>query len=71
MMKGKETKLEKKSICCAKCSIYLEPGKVKVAYLENTFPTEIMKCPKCGQVYVPEDLAKGKMLEVEKTLEEK
>ncbi|MGI6713274.1 MAG: DVU_1557 family redox protein [Bacillota bacterium] len=70
-MKEKETKPEEKSICCAKCSVYLELGKVKVAYLGNTFPTEIMKCPKCGQVYVPEDLAKGKMFEVEKTLEEK
>lgn len=31
----------------------------------------MLRCPKCGQVYIPEDLAKGKMAQLEKSLEEK
>ena len=42
-----------------------------VQYLENAFPVELPRCPKCGQVYVPETLATGKMLDVEKALEDK
>jgi hypothetical protein len=58
-------------LCCAKCGVPLEIGKVEVTYLDNTFPVEIPKCPRCGQIYIPEELALGKMLEVEKNLEDK
>lgn len=67
-------KLEIKNIDkleCAKCKVLLEPGKVHITYLKSTFPAELLICPKCGEVYVPEELALGKMQEVEKTLEEK
>ena len=30
------------------------------------FPVDLLKCPSCGLVFVPEALAMGKMLEVEK-----
>jgi hypothetical protein len=46
-------------------------AKVEVAYLGNAYPVELLKCPKCGMVLVPEELAVGKMAEVEKTLEDK
>jgi hypothetical protein len=42
-----------------------------VSYLGNSFPVELMCCPNCGLVLVPEDLALGKMVEVEKALEDK
>lgn len=58
-------------LLCDKCQVLMEPGKVHITYLKSTFPAELLTCPKCGQVYVPEDIALGKMLEVEKTLEEK
>lgn len=58
-------------LMCSKCDVLLEPGKVNITYLKSSFPAELLICPKCGVVYVPEDLALGKMLEVEKTLEEK
>lgn len=56
---------------CLKCGVALQPGKVAVMYLDSKFPVELLKCPKCHMVYVPEDLAIGKMLEVEKALEDK
>jgi predicted RNA-binding Zn-ribbon protein involved in translation (DUF1610 family) len=56
---------------CANCNIPLETGKVDVAYLDNAFPVELLKCPNCGLVLIPEDLALGKMVEVEKQLEDK
>ena len=59
------------TLVCQKCSIPLKPGRVMVQYLENAFPVELPRCPKCGQVYVPETLATGKMLDVEKALEDK
>ena len=56
---------------CAKCNRPLEPAKVDVSYLGNAYPVELLQCKQCGQVFVPEELALGKMAEVEKTLEDK
>jgi hypothetical protein len=49
----------------------LESGKVTVEYLGNAYPVDLFKCPQCGLVMVPEELALGRMAEVEKTLEDK
>jgi hypothetical protein len=35
------------------------------------FPVDLLRCPKCRQVFIPEELARGKMSEVEKLLEDK
>ena len=56
---------------CDKCKKELELHKVKVSYLSGNFEVELMKCPECNAVYISEDLALGKMLEVEKDLEDK
>jgi rubredoxin len=56
---------------CANCGVPLELGKVDISYLGNSFPVELYKCPQCGLVLVPEELALGKMAEVEKALEDK
>ena len=58
-------------LVCGKCNRKLEIGKVTVSYLGNRFPVELPRCPACGLVYVPEDLALGKMLQVEQALEDK
>ena len=58
-------------LTCMKCKVKLEKGKAKFLYLDNGFPVELPVCPQCGQAFVPEELVKGKMLEVEKMLEEK
>lgn len=56
---------------CHKCKIPLEPAKVTVTYLGSNFTVDLLKCKSCGHVLITEDLALGKMLEVEKTLEDK
>jgi hypothetical protein len=54
-----------------KCSLPLEIAKVGISYLGNTFPADLLRCPGCGFVFIPEDLALGKILEVERLLEDK
>lgn len=56
---------------CADCNIPLKLSKVDVSYLGNSFPVDLLKCPSCGLVLIPEELALGKMAEVEKALEDK
>lgn len=60
-----------KQIECLKCGVVMELGNVEVMYLNSKFPIQLPKCPKCGLVYIPEELVMGKMLEVEKALEDK
>jgi len=67
----KEETENKQSWICDKCKMELAPNKVKVSYLGGNFEVELMKCPECGAVFIGEDLALGKMLEVEKGLEDK
>jgi hypothetical protein len=56
---------------CVDCGQPLEPGKVDISYLGNSFPVDLLKCPNCELVLIPEELALGKMAEVEKALEDK
>ncbi len=58
-------------LVCAKCKQPMVPRKVTVSYLGNKFLHDLLKCPSCGKVHVPEALATGKMLEVEQLLEDK
>ena len=56
---------------CAKCDLEFELATVKIGYMKESFQVEMLQCPHCKQVYVPEDLALGKMADVEKELEDK
>lgn len=56
---------------CGRCNTPLKVSRVNVAYLDSAFPVDLLKCPRCGLVFIPEDLALGKMVEVEKSLEDK
>ena len=58
-------------LMCKKCQQEMTLGKVVVTYMGSKFPIELLKCPSCGMSYVPESLAVGKMLQVEKALEDK
>lgn len=62
---------EQQKIFCDKCGIYLTLGKVTLAYLGTAFPVDLYKCTQCGLVYIPEELAKGKMQQAESALEDK
>ncbi len=56
---------------CAACNQELQPKKIAVSYLHSVFHVELMACPECGFVLIPADLALGRMLEVERLLEDK
>ena len=56
---------------CAACGVPLVSGQVMISYLGSAYPVDLLKCPSCGQVFIPEALALGKMAEVEKALEDK
>ena len=70
-MKSEYTRTEDLEWKCAKCDEVLVVGPVNVEYLGNRFTTELAKCPRCGFVLVSEELALGKMAEVEQMLEDK
>ena len=58
-------------LTCMKCNVPLVKGKAKFMYLENGFPVEMTICPKSGNDNLPEELALGKVLAVERALEDK
>ncbi len=53
------------------CGESLQPAPVALDYLDSRFNVELPTCPKCGMVLIPEELALGKMAEVESLLEDK
>ena len=70
-MKSENVRPEDLNWTCAKCGEPLTVSQVTVEYLEHQFTTDLPKCPACGLVYISEDLALGKMAEVEQLLEDK
>ena len=56
---------------CCRCKTSLTVKKVNFDYLAHNFFADVPVCPECGQVYVSEELAKGKMADLERHLEEK
>ena len=56
---------------CAKCSEALVTKKTVFSYLGHTVAHEVQTCPKCGKVFISQDLAEGKMAELEEKLEDK
>ena len=60
-----------RKLICSKCTCPLEEIETQFTYLDRKFRHKVLRCPECGQVYIPEELAKGKMAQLEKSLEEK
>ncbi len=56
---------------CCKCNVELELIKTTFLYLGNEMYHPVPRCPKCGQVFIPEELALGKIATVEQQLEDK
>ncbi|HMK34342.1 MAG TPA: hypothetical protein VK463_04685 [Desulfomonilaceae bacterium] len=56
---------------CGKCGVPLESGTVEVVYMGTKYPVELPRCPCCGIVFIPEQLALGKMAQIEQLLEDK
>ena len=59
------------NLICCKCNFKLVPGKTVLKYLGFSMNVDLLRCPLCGLVYLPEELVKGKMSEVEILLEDK
>ena len=58
-------------LICSRCNVALTDVKTQFSYLGHTFHTEVPRCPECGQVFIPEELASGRMSEAEMSLEDK
>ena len=62
---------EDKKLLCGKCDLELIPQNTVLKYMGFDFNLTTPRCPGCGLVYIPPDLALGKMVEVETMLEDK
>jgi NAD-dependent SIR2 family protein deacetylase len=58
-------------LICFQCQVKLEEQKTTFFYMNHWFYADIPRCPQCGQVYIDEALVRGRMSEVEITLEDK
>jgi ribosomal protein S27AE len=56
---------------CGKCDAELVVKKVVLEYLGHTVAHAVPCCPKCGKVLISQELAEGRMSEVEQQLEDK
>ncbi|MDL2317152.1 DNA-binding protein [Desulfovibrio sp. OttesenSCG-928-A18] len=56
---------------CGSCDAPLENMPVDITYMGSSFQVELPRCPRCGYTFIPPELAEGKMLEVERILEDK
>ena len=56
---------------CQPCGVALVPRKVEITYLNASFQVELPVCPVCGEIMIEEELACGRMREVEQLLEDK
>ena len=61
---------ERAPICHA-CRKELQSLKTDFTYLGHTFYADMLRCPDCGQVFIPESLVKGRIQEVEMQMEDK
>ena len=62
---------EKPTLTCNKCKVDLIIADATFRYLDRSFHHKILRCPKCGQIYLPEDFVTDKMKKVETSLEDK
>lgn len=64
--------MEKESaMICNICKVALRKMRTDFEYLGRTFHADTLRCPECGQVYLSEELVRGRMAEVEYELEDK
>jgi YgiT-type zinc finger domain-containing protein len=62
---------DEKKLICFSCKLELVMKKTNFTYLGHSFFTDIPRCPGCGMVYISEDLARGRISDVEMQLEDK
>jgi RNase P subunit RPR2 len=62
---------KERKLICDRCKLPLETVKTEFKYLGSVFHADLPVCKNCGQVYVPYELAKDRIREVETQLEDK
>jgi len=62
---------ENQKLVCSLCNLELETADTNFSYLGHSFRAQTPRCPGCGQVFVSEELVKGRIAEVEMELEDK
>ena len=62
---------KKQKLVCSLCNLELEQADANFSYLGHSFHAQAPRCPGCGQVFISEELAKGRIAEVEMELEDK
>ena len=62
---------QEKKLICHKCNEELVLQRTDFTYLGHAFFTDLPRCPKCGQVFISEDLVRGRISDVETQLEDK
>ena len=62
---------EMPAIMCRRCGVKMEPAETYFEYLGHGLHTKLPRCPKCGEVYIPEEMVMGKIADIERTLEDK
>jgi len=62
---------EARTLICWQCQKELELRKTDFTYLGHTFYADMPRCPQCGQVYIPEELVRSRIAEVEMQMEDK
>ena len=63
--------MSEQPLICNLCQCPLEIKRVDFEYVGHTFFADAPRCPRCGQVYLSEELVKGRVAEVEMELEDK
>jgi uncharacterized Zn finger protein (UPF0148 family) len=63
--------MEAEKLICNKCGVPLELHSVIFEYLKRSYSHEVPCCPICGKVYISQELAEGRMAEIEKMFEDK
>jgi len=56
---------------CGGCGEALSPAPATLEYMGSEFCVTLMRCEKCGLTLISEELALGRMLRVERLLEDK
>ncbi|WP_419659054.1 hypothetical protein Dvar_79310 [Desulfosarcina variabilis str. Montpellier] len=70
-MKSENVQPEDLKWRCERCQCDLVVGPVAATYMNNRFTTDLPYCPNCKTVLITEQVATGKMAEVEQILEDK
>jgi len=58
-------------IVCTKCGVPLVMQNARFGYLGHELHADVPRCPKCGQIYLSEELVNTKVASVEASVEDK